>query len=122
MKNVLQNGNSFNLKGIMNVATGAILGKDEKVFLMNCSSLGKAARNELYESTITYSCWKPFLKLRKAPRKRVREKNMIWLKKQFLHHLDYAHLRDFDLRILMGYEILPTFFLSYRKKFDPKAK
>ena len=92
MKNVLQNGNSFNLKGLMDVATGAILGKDEKVFLMNCSSLGKAARNELYESTITYSCWKPFLKLRKAPRKKVREKNMIWLKKQFLHHLEYARL------------------------------
>ena len=36
----------------MNVATGAILGKDEEVFLMNCSSLGKAARNELYESRL----------------------------------------------------------------------
>ena len=30
----------------------------------------------------TYSCWKPFLKVRKAPRKRVRKRNMIWLKKQ----------------------------------------
>ena len=48
MKNVLQRGNSFNLeqpKGIMNIATGAILKKDEEDFLMNCISLRKAARN-----------------------------------------------------------------------------
>ena len=36
----------------MNVVTGAILGKDKEVFLMNCNSLGKAARNELYESRL----------------------------------------------------------------------
>ena len=53
MKNVLQRRNPFNLeqpKGIMNIATGAILEKDEEDLLMNCSSLGKAPRNELYES------------------------------------------------------------------------
>ena len=52
MKNVLQRGNPFNLeqtKGIMNISSGEILEKDEEDFLMNCSSLGKAARNELYE-------------------------------------------------------------------------
>ena len=51
MKNVLQRGNPFNLeqpKGIMNIATGAILEKDEEDFLMNCISLGKAARNEFW--------------------------------------------------------------------------
>ena len=56
MKNVLQRGNPFNLeqpKGIMNIATGAILEKDEEDFLMNCISLGKAARNEFYESRLT---------------------------------------------------------------------
>ena len=55
MKNVLQRGNSFNLeqpKGTTNIATGAILEKDEEDFLMNCTSLGKAARNELYESRV----------------------------------------------------------------------
>ena len=53
MKNVLQRGNPFNLeqpKRIMNIATGAVLEKDEEDLLMNCSSLRKAARNELYES------------------------------------------------------------------------
>ena len=37
---------------------------------------------------------------------------MIWLKKQlkFLRHIDYAYLRDFYLKILMGYEISPTCF------------
>ena len=53
MKNVLQRRNPFNLeqpKGIMNIATGAILEKDKENFLINCSSLGEAPRNELYKS------------------------------------------------------------------------
>ena len=56
MKNVLQRGNPFILeqpKGIMNIATGAILEKDKEDFLMNCISLGKAARNEFYVSRLT---------------------------------------------------------------------
>ena len=56
MKNVLQRGNPFSLeqpKGIRNNSTGAILEKDEEDFLMNCISLGKAARNEFYESRLT---------------------------------------------------------------------
>ena len=55
MKNVLPHGNPFNLeqpKGVMNIATGAILQKDKQDFLMNCISLGKAARNEFYESRL----------------------------------------------------------------------
>ena len=56
MKNVLERGNTLNLeqpKGVMNIATGAILEKDEEDFLMNSISLGKAARNEFYESSLT---------------------------------------------------------------------
>ena len=56
MKNVLQRGNPFNVdqpKSIMNIATGAILKKDEEDFLMNCIYLGKAAGNEFYESLLT---------------------------------------------------------------------
>ena len=70
----------------MNIVTDAILEKDEEDFLMNYISLRKAARKEFYEydwQRKIYSCWKPFLKLRKASRKRVRKKNMVWLKKQF---------------------------------------
>ena len=83
MKNVLERGNTLNLeqpKGVMNIATGAILEKDEEDFLMNSISLGKAARNEFYESRLT----EKNIKLRKASRKRVRKKNMIWLKKQLI--------------------------------------
>ena len=29
---------------------------------------------------------------------------------KFLRNIDYARLRDFDLKILMGYEISPTYF------------
>ena len=36
----------------MNIATGPISEKDEEDFLTNCGSLGKAARNELYESRL----------------------------------------------------------------------
>ena len=41
MKNVLQRGNPFNLeesRGIMNIATGTILEKNEEDFLINCIS------------------------------------------------------------------------------------
>ena len=52
---------------------------------------------------------------------------MIWLKKQFLHYIDYACLRDFNLRILMGYEISPKcFYLTknglIRKPNKPELK
>ena len=56
MKNVIQRGNPFNLeqlKGIMNIATGAILEKEEKDFLMNYISLRKAAISEFYKSRLT---------------------------------------------------------------------
>ena len=36
----------------MNIVTDAILEKDEEDFLMNQISLGKAARNEFYESRL----------------------------------------------------------------------
>ena len=52
MKNVLQLGNPVDLeqpKGIINIATGAILEKDKENFLMNCNSIGNAARNEFYK-------------------------------------------------------------------------
>ena len=54
-KNVLQRGNPFNLehpKRIMNIATDAILEKGKVDFLINCISLEKDARNELYESPL----------------------------------------------------------------------
>ena len=45
----------------------------------------------------------------------MREKNIIWLKKQFLYHIDYARLRDLDLKILMGYEISLTCFYPIKR-------
>ena len=44
----------------MNIVTNAILEKDEEDFLMNYISLGKAARNEFYESR-----WKVTHRLKK---------------------------------------------------------
>ena len=56
LKNVIQRGNPFNLeqlKDIMNIATDAVLEKEEKDFLMNSISLRKVARNEFYKSRLT---------------------------------------------------------------------
>ena len=55
LKNILQRRNPFNLeqpKGIMNVATGAVLEKDEEDFIINWNFLTKAARNDFYESRL----------------------------------------------------------------------
>ena len=118
MKNVLQCGNYFNLEqlnSIMNIATGAILEKDEEDFLMNCNSFGKAARNELYESRLAeknIQLLETITKIKKSIKKKSEKKEYDLAKEtfKFLRHIDYAHLQDFDLKILMGYEISPTCF------------
>ena len=119
MKNVLQQGKAFNLeqpKGIMNNATGAILEKDEEDFLMNSNSLGKAGRNEFYESRLKEPNM-PLLdtipKAKKSIKKMGEKKNIIWLKKQldfYVILIDYARLQDFDHLILMGFQISATCF------------
>ena len=55
MNNILLRGNPFDTeepKGIINIATGASLDKEEQDFFLNCISLGKAARDEFYESRL----------------------------------------------------------------------
>ena len=105
MNNVLQRGSPFNLeqsKGIMNIATGAILEKDEEDFQMTCISLGKAAKNEFWVSS-------DIPKTKKSIKKKS-EKIEYDLAKEtvkFSHHIYYARLWDFNLKILMGYEISP---------------
>ena len=87
IKNVLQPGNPFNLeqpKCIMNIATSAILEKDEEDFLMHCNSLGKAARNEFYKSCLKdkkIQLLKTSLKTKKNTKKKSKKKNM--------KHLDF---------------------------------
>ena len=118
MKNVFQHENPFNLeqpKGIMNIATGVILEKAEEDFLLNCISLGKAARNECYESRLTeknLQLLETIPKTKKIIKKKSEKKEYDLAKEtvKLLRHIDYARLRDFDLKILMGYEISPTCF------------
>ena len=96
MKNVLELGNPVDLeqpKGIINIATGAILEKDKENFLMNCNSIGNAARNEFYKSRMkkkNMQLLETIPKTKQARRKKV-TKNMIWLKKQL----------DFYVRLTM---------------------
>ena len=83
MKNVLQHGNPFNLerlKGTVNIATGTILQKDEQDFLMNCIFLGKAARNEFYESRLpekNIQFLETIRKTKKITKKKSVKKNLI---------------------------------------------
>ena len=115
MKNVLQRGNPFNLeqpKGIMNITIGAIVENDEEDFPMNCISLGKAARNEFYESRLpekNIQLLETIRKTRKITKKQCEEKEYDFAKEtvKFLRHIDYVRLRDFDLKTLMGYGISP---------------
>ena len=51
----------------------------------------------------------------------MREKNIIWLKKQFSHHIEYARFQDFDLKFLVGFEISPTFFYLTKRGLIRKS-
>ena len=107
MKYVLQRGNPFNLeqtKGIMNIGSGEILEKDEEDFLMNCSSLGKAARNELYELRLkeknihTAQKMKFFIKDFLSKCDQIRRKLRIWshlLKKSLMENFIFCAVRCF---------------------------
>ena len=126
-KNLLQRGNPFNLeqpKGI--ITNGAILEKDEEDCLMNCISLGKAA-DEFYASRLTeknIQLLETIPETRKSTKKMNERKEYDLAKKtvKSLRHINYARLQNFDLKVLMGYEISPTCFYFYKKRFDPKAK
>ena len=119
-KNLLQRGNPFNLeqpKGI--ITNGAILEKDEEDCLMNCISLGKAA-DEFYESCLkekNIQLLETIPKTRKSTKKMNERKECDLAKKtvKFLRHINYACLQNFDLKVLMGYEISATcFYLTKR--------
>ena len=39
----------------------------------------------------------------------------------FLRHINYARLRDFDLKIFMGYKISPTYFYLIKRRLIRKT-
>ena len=96
MKNVLQHGKIFNLeqpKGIMDIATGAILEKDEEDFLMNWISLEKAARNEFCESRLpekNIQFLETIRKTKKITKKKIEKKEYDLAKEtvKFLCHIN----------------------------------
>ena len=117
MKNVLQLGNPVDLeqpKGIINIATGAILEKDKENFLMNCNSIGNAARNEFHKSRMkkkNMQLLETIPKTKQARRKKVRKKNIIWLKKQL----------DFYVRLTMLVCEISISKFSWATKSHPHA-
>ena len=55
IKNIKQRGNPFDLdqsrgRGIMNIATGALLEKEKEHFYLHYDTLGKSARSEFYNT------------------------------------------------------------------------
>ena len=108
MDYILERGNPFNTdkpSEITNIATGAKVEKFEKYFLLNCISLGQDARDEFYrsrfkEKTATLSDTIP--KTRKNEKRKksasvpVYDVNKETIK--FLRNIDYARLRNFDLK------------------------
>ena len=108
MDYILERGNPFNTdepSEITNIATGAKVEKFEKYFLLNCISLGQDARDEFYKSrfkekTATLSDTIP--KTRKNEKRKksasvpVYDVNKETIK--FLRNIDYARLRNFDLK------------------------
>ena len=121
-KNLLQRGNPLNLeqpKGIMNTTNGAILEKDGEDFLMKYISLGKAA-DEFYESCLTeknIQLLETIPKTRKSTKKMSEKKEYDFAKEtvKFLRHINYARLQNFDLKILIGYEVSSTSFCLTKK-------
>ena len=121
MDNILQRGKPFDTeepKGISNIATGAKLDKEVQDFLLNCISLGKAARDEFYESRLKEKTLQLFDTIPKTMKKNKKitaqikyDVNKETVK--FLRHIDYARLRQFDLELLMESEITPiSFYLT----------
>ena len=96
----------------MNIVTGEILEKDEEDFLMNCISLGKAARSESLLTEKNIQLLETIPKTKKSIKRNSEKKEYDLAKEtvKFLSHIDYARLRNFDLKILMGHEISPTCF------------
>ena len=121
MNNILPHGNPFDTeepKGIINIATGATLDKEEQDFFLNCISLGKATRDEFYESRLKEKTLQLFDTIPKTKHKN--KKITVQIKydvnketAKFLRHIDYARLRQFDLELLMESEITPiSFYLT----------
>ena len=77
----------------MNIATGAILEKDEEDFLMNCISLREAAGNEFCESRLTeknIQLLETVPKIKKSIKKKSEKKDYDLAKEtvKFLRHND----------------------------------
>ena len=118
MKNISQRGNPFDLsnpRGVMNIATGAVLEEEDEKFYLNHATLAKSAREEFYRTRLrdkSKSLFDNIPKTRK-PKQKVSSAKSYDLNKetvQFLRYIDYGRLRGFDMKTLMSYEISPTSF------------
>ena len=82
---------------------------------MNCYSLGKAAIDEFYESSLkkkNVQLLETIPKTKKNTKKKSIEKEYNFAKEKvrFLRHIDSARLQDFDHKTVMCLEISPTCF------------
>ena len=104
IKNIKQRGNPFDLdqsrgRGIMNIATGAVLEKEKEHFYLHYDTLGKSARSEFYNTRLKEKS-KQLLDNIPKTRKKEKKKNTVTkhdLTKQtvkFLRLIDYGRTMD----------------------------
>ena len=118
---LLQRGNPFSTDKatpITNIAFGEVIEESERKFLLDCISLGETARDEFYKSRLVEKTAKlldNIPKTRKNGSKKKAKQHSYDINKEtvkFLQNIDYARLRNFDLKILLRSEIAPlSFFL-----------
>ena len=107
---------------------GAILEKEEEDFLMNSNSLGKAGRNEFYESRLkepNMPLLETIPKAKKSIKKKGEKKEHDLAKEtfRFLRHIDWlCSLARFRSHNSHGLWNLSNMLLSYKKRFYLKAK
>ena len=111
MKNICQRGNPFDLsnpRGVMNIATGAVLTEEDEKFYLNHATLAKSAREEFYQTRLrdkSKSLFDNIPKTRKPTGKGNSAGKSYDLNKetvQFLRYIDYGRLRGFDMKTLMS--------------------
>lgn len=112
---------------LINIATGTKVEVEEVDFLLNCVSLGESARDEFYESRFekkTASLFDKITKTKKTKQKSKKKQVIYDVAKEtvnFLRTIDYSRLRNFDLKLLLTYEITPTSFYLMKDGFIRKS-
>ena len=111
-------GNPFKTEGsypITNIVTNAQLDAESNAFLLQCLTMGEAACDGFYKSRLedkTAKLFDTIPKTRKSKRSTANAPKLD-IKKEtvsFMRYIDYARLRNYDIKNLLQYELTTTSF------------